>query len=385
MALAAGIFVLITIEELPIGVLTLMAQDLGVSTGTAGLTVTVPGLFAALVSLVVPVVAGRLDRRLLIIASLVAVILSCLLTVLAPDFRTVLAARLLTGLAIGLNWSVLPVVAIRQGGDAPAERSLALAFSGIGAAVVLGVPLASWLGAMLGWRAAFGLVGALAAVVLIVVLFRVRPVPVAEAVGVTGMRRAAAVPGVRAVAAVTLLAVTGQFAVYSYVSPLLQQRGGVGVDLIGPLLLGFGVAGLLGNFAIGPVLERGARGGLLLVVLGIAGGVTAFALLGRTPLSATALLLLWGLCAGALSVAVQAAVVRVSTGVEDAATAINGAAFNASIACGALVGGLLVDRLGLLSSAGGAVALLLAAAVLIALAVPGGTVSGAARTEGAAP
>ncbi|MGO1258912.1 MAG: MFS transporter, partial [Brachybacterium sp.] len=151
-ALAAGIFVLITIEELPIGVLSVMAPDLGVSEGMAGLTVTVPGVLAGIVAVLTPVIVRGMDRRLVLVLALASVVVSSALSVIAPTFAVLLISRLFAGISIGLYWAVMAIVALGQVGKEHAARALTIAFSGAGAALVLGVPVAAWIGTHMGWR-----------------------------------------------------------------------------------------------------------------------------------------------------------------------------------------------------------------------------------------
>ena len=140
-ALAVGIFVLITIEELPIGVLSVMAPELGVSEGVAGLAVTVPGVLAGAVALCTPVIVRGLDRRLVLVLALVSVVISCALSVVAQSFAVLLFARLFAGVSIGLYWAVLAIVAIGQVPRRHIARALTIAFSGAGGALVLGVQI----------------------------------------------------------------------------------------------------------------------------------------------------------------------------------------------------------------------------------------------------
>lgn len=346
LALAVGIFVLITIEELPIAVLSVMAPDLGVSTGMAGLTVTLPGVLAALVAIATPVLTRGLDRRLVLVIALVCVAISCGASVIAPGLLLLLVARAFTGIAIGLYWAVLPVVATRQVAPARTATALTLAFSGVGGALVLGVPLASWIGAHLGWRAAFGVIGALSLVVLVLVLILVRPVHSEAALGLGDLRAAAANPGVRCALLLTAVIVTGQFITYSFVSPLLHDQAHVPTTALSALLLAFGISGLIGNFAVGPVLRRSPGLAVLLIASGIALSLLAFLLLVRTPLGAALVMPAWGLFAGAASVAIQAFVSREAAQLEESGTALNSAAYNLAIALGALIGGRIVDGAG---------------------------------------
>lgn len=346
MALALGIFVLITIEELPIGVLSVMAPDLGVSEGVAGLAVTVPGVLAGVVALCTPVLVRSLDRRLVLVLALAAVVLSCALSVVAPTFAVLLLARLFAGIAIGLYWAVMAIVALGQVPARHAARALTLAFSGAGGALVLGVPVAAWIGAHVGWRMAFAVVGIVAAVVAVLLVVLVEPVR--SPVRVTGamMRRAAGTRGVRYAFGLIALVVVGQFITYSYISPVLIERAGVELGDIGLMLLVYGVAGLVGNFAVGPLVRRSPPTGVLVVVLGTGLGLLAVLTVMDDPRRALVVMTVWGLCVGGISVVMQAFIGSEASDVLEEATALNSAGFNTAIALGALFGGLILDAAG---------------------------------------
>ncbi|GAB4094579.1 MFS transporter [Brachybacterium horti] len=345
-SLAVGIFVLITIEELPIGVLSVMSAELGIPEGVAGLAVTVPGLVAAATSVTTPVLVRGLDRRLVLVIALLCVAASSLLTVLAPGFAVVLAARVLAGVSIGLYWAVLPIVAVGQVDPSRHATALTLAFSGTGGALVLGVPLATWIGTHLGWREAFAVVGAAALVMALLVAVLVRPVRAAVPVTPAMMCEAARGRGVRHAVGLTLLLIVAQFVTYSYVSPLLQEAG-VPLGRTGLLLLLFGIAGMVGNVAIAPVIRRrGAPTAVLVVAAGLTLSLLAVALLLRSPLAATLLLPAWGLFAGAASVTIQSFVDSEAGAHVEEGTALNSAAFNVSIALGAALGGILLETAG---------------------------------------
>ena len=326
--------------------LSVMAPELGVSEGVAGLAVTVPGVLAGAVALCTPVIVRGLDRRLVLVLALVSVVISCALSVVAQSFAVLLFARLFAGVSIGLYWAVMAIVAIGQVPRRHIARALTIAFSGAGGALVLGVPVAAWIGAHVGWRMAFAVVGALAAVVAVLILLLVRPVHSPAKVSGRMMLAAARHRGVRYVLALVSLAVIGQFITYSYISPVLVQRADVSLLDVGLMLLLFGIAGLIGNFAVGILLRRSPPLGALVVLLGTMAGLAGVLLLMDAPARAVLVMPVWGLFVGAISVAMQAFVGSEATEVLEEATALNSAAFNASIAVGALVGGLILDAAG---------------------------------------
>lgn len=342
-ALATGIFVLITLEQLPIGVLTLMAADLGVSAGIAGLTVTAPGVIAAAIGVITPVISGRLDRRMVLVIALGSAVVSCVLAVFSPDFVWLMIARVFAGFAAGTYWAVLPVVAVRQVSAEKSAKALVISFSGIGGALVLGVPLSSWLGTLVGWRMSMALVGAIAALSLIAVLLLVRPVRSDEAIRLKQMSAALRTRSVRYAVLLTIVIVTGQYVSYSYVSPVLQAIANVPVEAIGAMLLAFGLAGLVGNFAAGPVLRRSPGLAVLLVSAGILAALLLILLTGNSPLAALLLMPVWGLFTGAAAVSIQSFVTREAVQVEQEGTAVTTATYNFAIAAGAFLGGRIID------------------------------------------
>lgn len=344
-ALSIGMFTLVTAEQLPVGVLTVQSEDLGVSIGTAGLAVTVPGLLGAVMALLTPILVRSMDRRLVIALGLLAIVVSTWWSAIAQDFTSLLLARALTGVAIGLYWPILPVVALRQVHAARSATALSIVYAGNAGALVLGVPLVAWLGASFSWRVSYAVVGAIAAAMLVAVLLLVRPVTMKERVTLSAMTSAIGTPVVRWAALMTLLVVVGHYGAYSFVTPTLIERAGVTLAQVSGYLLAFGVLGILGNFAVAPLLKgRPSR-----VIALVAGGITV-ALLGvffvmSSAVSAWFILPVWGLFAGAISVSVQAYVSRAGAdaGVEEQATAVNSAIFTGAIAVGAAYGGALYE------------------------------------------
>lgn len=365
-ALALGMFTLVTVEQLPIGVLTLMSTDLGVSEGAVGLAVTLPGILAGVVALLVPGATAALNRRTVLVLSLIAVIASCLISALAGSYATMLASRIFTGLAIGMYWPVLPLVAGAQARPENRATAFTIVYAGIGSALVLGLPLATWLGVALGWRGSFGATAALATIALIVVVVLVRPVPAVRPETLRSTFGAARIRGVRYAFVLTLVIITAQFVSYSYISPILQELGGVSVKNTSGILLLYGVLGIVGNFVAGPIIKRSPA----LAVLVLAGGVSIALILVAAfmngPVSAFIIVCLWGLFGGMGSVSIQSLVSAEAGEREEAGTALNSAAFNVSIGMGAVIGGGIVDTVGLRPAVWVSVAGMLAGVAIIA-------------------
>ncbi|AXE22116.1 MFS transporter [Streptomyces globosus] len=362
-SVAVGIFTLVTAEQLPIGLLTSVGSALQVSEGTAGLMVTVPGLVAALSAPLVPVVVGRMDRRYLLVGLMTVMAVANLVTVLAPNFGILLASRVLVGVTIGGFWAIAGGLAFRLVQPAAIPRATALIFGGVAAANVLGVPTGTLIGGLAGWRTAFAVLGVLAFAVLVALLVLLPKLPATKPVSVPELLAQFGNRGVRAGIIATALIVTGHLAAYTYVSPMLQQVSGVDEDLISLLLLGFGVAGIVGNFVAGAAVSKNLARTMTVIIVALAAAMLLFPVLGRSQAGGIALLVLWGLAFGGVSVSLQTWMLKYAPDSMEAASALWVSVFNLSIALGALVGGLVADNIELTTVAwiGGAVVLLTAA------------------------
>ncbi|MCX5195144.1 MFS transporter [Streptomyces sp. NBC_00249] len=374
-AVSLGIFCLITSELLPIGLLTPVGADLGVSDGTAGLMVTVPGIVAGFCAPLVTVGAARLDRRHVLCLLIALTAAANLAAALAPGFAVVLAARLLVGVGVGGFWALAGGLAARLVPARHVGRATALIFGGVPTASVLGVPAGTLLGELGGWRTAFAAVGLLGAAttaalfLLLPELPPARPVTFRELPALLRRNR-----GVRAGVAVTFLVVTGQFAAYTFVRPILRDVSGVDAGHVSTLLLGYGIAGVAGNFLAGP---RDPRRTLLTVSSALTVVLALIALL-PGAVAGTALLLVWGLVYGGVSVSLQSWMIKDAPRAAEAASSLMVAMFNFAIAAGALAGGLAVDRVSVPAAPLTGAALMLAAAATVAL-------SGRHRRDRAAP
>ncbi|MEW2415442.1 MFS transporter [Streptomyces sp. NPDC046866] len=368
-AVALGIFCLITSELLPVGLLTPVGDAFGVSDGTAGLMVTVPGLVAGCCAPLVAVGAGRRDRRFVLCGLIALMAAANLAAALAQDFAVVLAARLLVGIGIGGFWALAGGIAVRLVPDRHVGRATALVFGGVPAASVLGVPAGTLLGeldGLGGWRAAFGAVGLLGLVALTALLLLLPPLPPSRAV--TFRELPALLRGngaVRAGVVVTFLVVTGQFAAYTFVRPVLQEVSGIDAAHVGTLLLGYGAAGVVGNFLAG---TRDAHRTLLAVSAALTVVLALIATLAGA-VAGTVLLPAWGLVYGGVSVSLQRWMLTAAPAAAEAATSLMVAVFNLAIAAGALAGGVAVDRIGAAAAPLTGAALMLLGALTVTLTV----------------
>ncbi|MER5430524.1 MFS transporter [Streptomyces sp. NPDC002588] len=347
LALGAATFSVVTTEMLPVGLLTSLEDGLGVSAGTAGLALTLPGLVAAVAAPLLPVAVRRADRRYVLCALLLLLALADLVSALASGITALLLARVLVGVCIGGVWAVAAGLAVRLVPADSVGRATSVVFSGIAVAAVLGVPAGTYLGALAGWRWAFAAPAALAVPVAAALTLALPALPAERAVRLRELGRLAADARIRRCLLAVALLVTGHFAGYTYVRPVLERVPGAGAGEVSGLLLGYGLAGLAGTFAAGVCAGRDPRRTLRGIAAGLGAVVALLIPAGRSLTASTVLLLLWGFFYGGVSVAAQTWLsAAVPPGAREAASALVAGVFNTAIALGAFAGGRGADALG---------------------------------------
>ncbi|MYS84115.1 MFS transporter [Embleya scabrispora] len=341
--LSLGIFAIVTTEILPIGLLTPIGSDFGVSDGTAGWLMTVPGFLAAICAPLVTVSTGRLDRRTMSVALVVLLAVANFLAAASPAFWVVLVARSLVGVTIGGFWSIGAGLAPRLVRAKAVGTATAVVFAAVPAGSVLGLPAGTQLGEHIGWRASFAVMGVLALGVSVALFVLLPPLPALQVTRAAVLRELLRGADVRIGLAATCLIVIAHFGAYTYVTPFLEQITHVDRGLIGAYLLTFGVAGIVGNFVAGATMARGLRATFLTCAVLIAAATLLFPLLGRWDAGAIGLLVVWGLAYGAVPACSQTWFVRSAPQAQEAAMVVFTSSFQLTLATGALLGGAVVD------------------------------------------
>lgn len=282
-------FFLVTAEFLPSGMLTSIADGLGVTTGQAGQMVSITALAGLLAAPTVGILLPRLDRRSLLMWMAIAATVSNALVALAPNLILVLVARFLLGVAISGFWAMSITVAARIAGPERLGRAVMFNSAGVSLATVAGVPLGVMLSELIDWRGVFVIAAILSGVLAAVLRFTLPSVPAAGSAKLSTLVEALRRPGIGIGVIANVCVVTGHFLAYTYVRVALERvsDGGVviGADTIVILLALFGLGGLIGNVVIGMVVDRGYRvlavltpiviAGLLLLLIAVSGSLWA--------------------------------------------------------------------------------------------------------------
>lgn len=369
LALTAGAFGIGTTEFVIMGLLMQVSTDLHVSITAAGLLISGYALGVAVGAPVLTIATRKLPRKTVLLALMAIFTLGNLACALAPSYEMLMAARVITSLAHGTFFGVGSVVA--TGLVAPERRASAIAimFTGLTAATLLGVPAGAWLGLQFGWRSAFWavtLIGVLAFTVLAMFVPRVkgetRPAPLREELAVLAR------PQVLLGLAMTVLGFAGVFVVFTYIQPLLTQLTGLPESAVSPILLVFGGGLAVGNILGGKLADRAPMAAVLgtLVALAVVLGAMQFTI--GTPFTAVIFVGLLGVASFATVAPMQLRVLEKASGAgQNLASSLNIAAFNLGNALGAWVGGVVIDHGPGLRALGWVAALLTLAGLAIAL------------------
>lgn len=349
-AVGLAIFSVVTTELLPVGLLTPIAEELNITSGTAGLMVSFPALLAAFFSPLVVLLSGGTDRRRILCALLGLLVAANLASALAPSWGWMLVARILVGFCIGGIWAIASSLAVRLVRPAAVGLATSIIFGGVAAASVLGVPLGALIGDLIGWRWAFGCMALFSAAVLVMHLLFIPSLPVKGSARVRHFVEQLANRKLQIAMLLTLLLVSGHFAAFTFVRPLLVSVSGFDVQWLGVLLFGYGIAGMTGNFLTGMVAMRRTTLTLATIALGLLLTPVLFLTVGNFPTGGAAVLLLWGLSYGGISVGLMTWVMKAESRMLEIATALYVGVFNISIGLGSWAGGQLFDSFGLLSN-----------------------------------
>jgi len=354
LALTISAYAIGTTEFVIVGLLPVIAADLNVSLPSAGLLVSLYALGVAIGAPVLTALTGRVPRKQLLLGLMLLFTAGNLLAWQAPGYTSLVLARILTGLAHGVFFSIGTTIATSLVPKEKAASAIAIMFTGLTVALVTGVPLGTFIGQHFGWNQTFLAVSALGLIAFVGSLLFVpknithqAPASLLQQVKVLGQ------PRLLLVYATTALGYGGSFIAFTYLAPILQQISGFSANAVSLVLLVYGVSVAVGNIWGGKLADQhGAIRALQVVFFGLAAVLFVLTFTASNPWLALATVLVWGAVAFGNVPGLQVYVVqqaeRVAPQAVDVASGLNIAAFNLGIAGGAWAGGLIVEHLGLL-------------------------------------
>jgi MFS transporter, DHA1 family, inner membrane transport protein len=353
LALTISAFAIGTTEFVIVGLLPTIAADLHVTLPSAGLLVSLYALGVAVGAPVLTALTGKLPRKLLLLALMVLFTAGNLLAWRAPGYESLVAARILTGLAHGVFFSIGSTIATSLVPKEKAASAIAIMFTGLTVALVTGVPLGTFIGQHFGWRETFLAVSALGVIAFVgSLLFVPKNIAHAKPASLLAQARVLAQPRLLLVYAMTAVGYGGSFIAFTFLAPILQRVSGFGEGAVGLVMLVYGVSVAAGNIWGGKLADRrGPVAALKIIFLGLAAVLLALTFTAPNRYLVVLTVLLWGAVAFGNVAGLQVYVVQqaehYTPRAVDVASGLNIAAFNLGIAGGAWGGGHIVDHLGL--------------------------------------
>ena len=351
--LAAAAFVYVTAEIMPIGALPAIAADLDTSEASVGRLLAGYALVAAVAT--VPLVrwTAAWPRRTTLLFTLLSLVISQLISALAPTFTVLALGRGLCALTHGLMWAVIAPIGVRLVPPAYAGRATTAVFAGTGLALVVGSPLTAMMSQVWGWREAVAAITAAALAVAVAARFALPLMSVATpAARWPGRRRHSR--GLSTMSLLTFVGVTAHFISYTFIVVIIRDIVGIGGVNLAWLLAAYGVSGLTAMGLLARLGDRRPRAAILGSLAGLCLALTVLARLGVGGSHSTAALLIgvvavvvWGATATAMAPLLQSAAMRHSPDDPDGASALYVAAFQVGIMTGSVLGGTLFEFAGL--------------------------------------
>ncbi|MDT0228777.1 MFS transporter [Serratia marcescens] len=353
LALTISAFAIGTTEFVIVGLIPTIAEQIGVTVPSAGLLVTIYALGVAIGAPVLTALTSRIPRKLLLVGLMVLFTLGNLLAWQSPSYESLVIARLLTGLAHGVFFSIGSTIATSLVAKEKAASAIAIMFGGLTVALVTGVPLGTFIGQQFGWCETFlavSLIGAVATVASIILV--PNNIKNQGSAGVREQMKVLTHPRLLLIYAITALGYGGVFTTFTFLAPMMQELAGFSAPTVSWILLAYGVAVAVGNIWGGKLADRhGAVRALSFIFAALAVLLLVFQFTASHSIAALLTVIAMGVFAfgnvPGLQVYVVQKAAQYTPNAVDVASGLNIAAFNIGIALGSVIGGQTVASLGL--------------------------------------
>jgi predicted MFS family arabinose efflux permease len=369
-SMALCVSMLVAAEFMPVSLLTPMARDLRATEGMAGQAISISGLFALVASLLIATVAGRHNRRHVLLGLTGVMLASLILIAVAPNFLVLMIARALLGVVVGGFWSLSTATVMRLVPEETVPKALGIIYTGLAVATAFAAPIGSYVGGIIGWRGVFWAMTPLAVVTLIWQWLSLpsmepqRTNPVGKLFGLLKRRHVAfGMAGV-------MLTYAGAFAGFTYLRPFLESYTHVSLPQLSLLLLGLGLAGFAGTYGASALVGRHLFSLLCGLPMALAAVTIGLLAVGHSLWGVAAMMVVWGTLNSAIPVAWST---WLSKGIRDEPESGGGlivGTIQLAIMLGAGFGGLLLDHLSIAATFIGSAVLLAIASVAVGGAHP---------------
>lgn len=342
-ALALGAFGIGVTEFAPMGLLPAIAADLGVSIPSAGLLISAYAAGVMLGAPLVTLTTNRIPRRTLLVSLMLVFTVGNLLSALSVDYGMLMAARIVTSLCHGAFFGVGAIVASGLVADDRRAAAVAAMFMGLTAATIIGVPLATLGGDIVGWRAAFWGMTLLGVLAMAALRWTLPRLPADDSRSLLDELRVLSRRPVLAALTITVISSTAWFTVFTYITPILQTETHLSIPQVTAMLVAFGAGTTIGNWLGGRYADRSVDGTLAVTLASMSVLLIGFAVIMPFALLSAVTIFLWGMTSFAIVAPLQMRVMSAASDAPNLSSALNIGAFNLGNALGALLGGAVIS------------------------------------------
>ena len=338
LCLALAAFIFNTTEFVPVGLLPNIAESFSMDVAHAGLLLTIYAWAVSLLSLPLTVLTAKMERRKLLIFLFCLFIASHILAGFAWSFYSLMVARIGIACAHAVFWAITTPLAVRLAPNGKKAKAMGFIVVGTSMATVLGIPIGTMIGQLVGWRVTFLCIGFIAFCVMASLLYLLPAVPSMNTISLKAIPKVLKRPVLLNIYLLTAIIITGHFTAYTYITPFMLNVGGFSEQIVVSLLLAVGFSGMIGSLIFAKYAEPHPTAILvmpviLLIICLLSLYVCSFSLI-------TAILqgMVWGLAITIIGMVMQSKVIDAAPDAADIATSVYSGIYNIGIGGGAFVG-----------------------------------------------
>lgn len=348
-AISFAAFIFNTSEFIPIGLLTLIATDFGITEAQAGFLMSAYAWAVALSSLPLMLLCSRFDLRRLLLFVVLLFIVSHIFSMLAQNYWILMLSRLGVACAHALFWSIATPMAVRAAPSGKESVAISYVIVGTSIALLAGLPLGRVIGLYFSWRVSFGIIGIVAFLVFLVLLKTLPKMPSGGAVSLRSLSSLLKTPKLLGVYGITMCLITAHFITYSYIEPFLAQSANFSNNAITMTLVIFGAMGIIGGFLFSKFYTQHKNIFLTFAIFGIFVALLSLEIFSFTTFGILFVCVLWGLCIVMFGLSFQSYVLTLVPVGTAVAMSIFSGIYNIGIGSGAFLGGIITERIGVWS------------------------------------
>lgn len=338
LCLAFAGFIFNTTEFVPVGLLPNIAESFSMDVAHAGLLLTIYAWAVSLLSLPLTVLTSKMERRKLLTGLFCLFICSHILAGFAWNFYSLMVARIGIACAHAVFWAITTPLAVRLAPNGKRAQAMSFIVVGTSMATVLGIPIGTMIGQLVGWRATFLCISIIAFSIMVLLLYLLPQVPSLNVISLKDIPKVLKRPVLLNIYLLTAIIITGHFTAYTYITPFMMKVGGFSQHVIVIILLAVGFSGMIGSILFARYADKYPIAILVLPMIGLIICLLSLYVCALSLYTAIMQSMLWGLSITIIGMVMQSKVIDAAPDAADIATSVYSGIYNIGIGGGAFVG-----------------------------------------------